>query len=385
MTAVVNEGAIMDNGMISSGIFCLRDKVYIDAMPVHNASGLWQAWKMPDGLFMVQPLDRDRIPWGTVYILEAQEVGVMLVPVPNTGEHSDGRKANRANEPDLLAVWYEQARIEQEHRYTTPSEGASRDSDAPQAAPPAPTRPQKEQSSSDEPQLTPLWHPDELFADEDITVSPPKGRPPSRNTAQPAAPRQPSPRGDRHDARLSEDSFSDDDLFSDILPASPPPRSGMRETGSAAKGNKADITEFRDNDEYVEQRAQLLEERMRGEFDSLMRKLDEGDNPDTERELSRLILRGAGFSWKQKYMFSEFGFALRRKKLYKLALTSHMRALGFAPADEHILFNVARAEYELGKVDMAKSYLAKALEVNPAFSAAETFLAFLKGDAKSKG
>ena len=83
-------------------------------------------------------------------------------------------------------------------------------------------------------------------------------------------------------------------------------------------------------------------------------------------------------------MFTEFGFALRRRRLYKLALASHIRALGFSPKDEHVLFNVARSEYELGKVEEARVYLVKALDAAPDFDAAKRFLAFLDGCAVGK-
>jgi hypothetical protein len=368
--------------MVSAGIFRLRDNVYIDAMPVHNASGLWQAWKMPDGLFMVQPLDQDRMPWGTVYLLEAQEVGVMLAPVEETGGKA---KQDSASEPDLLAVWYEQARKEEEAL-----RGVRSAQDAPDARPPTPPATfSKARTSSDEPQLTPFWHPDEFLDDEEPPLSLPQSRPPARRTA----PRPAAPAPDRRAGARPDDAITDDDLFSDIYrqptvdgqkasPAYRQPPAGGQKASPPAEKSGAGAVEFRDDDSYAEVRAQQLEQRMRDEFDALMEKLDRGGVADAEREVSRLILRGAGFSWKQKYMFTEFGFALRRRKLYKLALASHMRALGFAPADEHILFNVARSEYELGKVDAAKNYLVKALEVNPAFSAAGTFLAFLEGGVK---
>lgn len=47
-------------------------------------------------------------------------------------------------------------------------------------------------------------------------------------------------------------------------------------------------------------------------------------------------------------LFSEFGLGLRRLGFAPLALAAHKRALEFAPKDERILFNIARATMTWG-------------------------------------
>ena len=442
----------MDKGLVSVGAFRLKDTASIDAMPVHNDSGLWQVWKMPDGSFMVQPLDQNMEPWGTMYLLEGQELDLMLAPLPPADDSAPPAQPGREGEPDILALWYEQAIAEQETAGNDEKDPEPSVREKPGALRPGPSR---DQERPDEPVLTPSWDPDEfLFDKEDAApaaVERPTrslaGRVPPASPARvgsasppdaggPVAPAEaaktddvpasmPAPTPVRVDSPTSPkgasgalsgpacaDPVDEEELLADALAveadssANPldfmPPLSFEADSESAPApagkavqepllaastfsveitGDDEEAVEFRDDDVYADARAQRLEQRMRGEFEALVERVDSGGGAGLERELSRLILQGAGFSWKQKFMFTEFGFALRRKKLYKLALACHMRALALAPTDEHVLFNVARAEYELGKAEAARIYLLKALEAAPAFGAARRFLAFLDGCA----
>ena len=434
--------------MVSAGTFRLKDTAFIDAMPVHNDSGFWQAWKMPDGFFMVQPLDQDMEPCGTMYLLEGQEFGLMLVPLPPADEPGPGARPGNEGEPDILTLWYEQAIAEQQAAEDSEKTPASSPRERPGQVSATPSR---DQERSDEPVLTPSWDPDEFFFDKEDAApaavetavpspadralsapparfgrsAPPdvdvpaaqagpananEGPVPTPARAGPPAPPADGQRASPGSARA--DALGEDDLLADALGPEAGPSVNPLDfmpslsfeansgpdpaaVGKTAQGplpaspaagftvevaaDDEEAVEFRDDDSYADARAQRLEQRMRGEFAALMKRVDGGSGAGLERELSRLVLQGAGFSWKQKFMFTEFGFALRRKRLYKLALASHMRALALAPTDEHVLFNVARAEYELGKAEAARVYLLKALEAAPAFGAARRFLAFLDG------
>ena len=77
-------------------------------------------------------------------------------------------------------------------------------------------------------------------------------------------------------------------------------------------------------------------------------------------------------------LFSEIGLGLRRLGFATLALAAHRRALEFEPHNERVLFNLARSCHDLGLLIEARDYLRHALEVDPTFSAAEQFLAFLE-------
>ena len=408
--------------MVSVGTFIIKDSEYLAAMPERNESGLWQAWKMSDGSFMVQPLDRDRAPWGTMHLLESGEFSRMLEPARFPGGADGGAaKPGYADADDLLFVWYEQALAEQKVDICGGDPLAS----------PLAAKPHKVRISSEESVLVPSWHPDDLFSDE--KGAKPEARPagsrpdeaaggsapatwgsktPEARAVQAAAAAVPtgpdrSQVGNAVGVAASETFFAEDDLLSDILvqepflsgnpldfmptlslelnvspePALPaaPTAAAPVSAANAAGDDEPGAPAFQDDDAYAEARAARLEQRMREEFALLLEKLDKGGTPEIENELSRLVLRGEGFSWKQKFMFTEFGCTLRRKRLPKAALASHMRALSFAPTDEHILFNVARSEYELGNTDAARMYLARALESAPAFGAARRFLAFLDG------
>lgn len=129
--------------------------------------------------------------------------------------------------------------------------------------------------------------------------------------------------------------------------------------------------------------ATVFEKDMRDDFETLIRLAGSNMNihlgRELEEELEKLLLREAPFSQKQKYMYSEFGLALRRIGKHQLALLAHQRALLLSPDDENILFNIARAEYELGMVEEAKASLRTALKKSPGFAPASKFLEFLTG------
>jgi tetratricopeptide (TPR) repeat protein len=127
----------------------------------------------------------------------------------------------------------------------------------------------------------------------------------------------------------------------------------------------------------AEERIARQEFLMRVRFADLLAQVDGPAQSSVEEDLRALLQEEADFSWQQKYMFAEFGMALRRKGKKQLALMAHLRALSLAPEDGHILFNLARSEYEIGHIHKAKDYLAQVLAVLPNFAPALNFLAFL--------
>lgn len=129
-------------------------------------------------------------------------------------------------------------------------------------------------------------------------------------------------------------------------------------------------------EEDIDALAQKQEVSMRAAFASLALRLQEGDTA-APPELDRLIERQGSFTWKQKYMFTEFGLTLRKLHCPAQALACHLRALALSPNDEHVLFNVARSEYETGNISAAKAHLHESLAAAPDFEAARNFLEFL--------
>lgn len=129
--------------------------------------------------------------------------------------------------------------------------------------------------------------------------------------------------------------------------------------------------------------ARHIEERMRSDFDRHMAAMSKDPDADLDAAVHNLLSMAAPFTAEQKFMFTDFGRILRRKGKTELALTAHLRALQYAPSDEHVLFNVARAYYEAGNIKNALSSLEKALNIAPDFREAAHFLHFLRGSAKT--
>lgn len=291
------------------GIFGLRDMSLAASMPEENACGLWQAWLLPDGDYMINPVDHDHTPVGSSYLIDKIEFISFLTPVSIAVYEEEAlprEPALDADAPDLLDFWYKQP---------LGARPSSRQKKAEEASGPAP--------------------------DKDFPAEPPE-----------------SP----------VEALSFEHSNGNALTLKP----FAHAASSSSRGPLLNDTQ-----------AQKLEKSMREEFNALLGSVEDKAQPALEQKIVRLLSKGEGFTRKQKFLFSDFGIALRRKRKHYLALAAHKRALSLAPDDENILFNVARAEYELGNIEHAKAYLAKALEKTPDFASARTFLQFLNGTVSS--
>ena len=84
------------------------------------------------------------------------------------------------------------------------------------------------------------------------------------------------------------------------------------------------------------------ENHIRASFGLGLTYLERGDAPNADivfRKLSRL--EGA-FGPDYKHLFNEFGIQLRKNGMYSQALGHYAKALKLSPADEHLLYNLAR-------------------------------------------
>jgi len=115
------------------------------------------------------------------------------------------------------------------------------------------------------------------------------------------------------------------------------------------------------------------ENHIRASFGLGLAYLDRGET-DSARivflKLSRL--RGA-FAPEYKHLFNEFGIKLRRNGMHAQALGHYAKALRLSPTDDHLLYNMARALYELGRLRAARRFIVKALAVRPDFPEARKF------------
>jgi tetratricopeptide (TPR) repeat protein len=279
-----------------------------------NESGLWQAWRAEDGTRVIQALDVRRKPWGNFFSLSADDFFHALNALPAGNADAVQRYFLRADSPHLLEAWFDQALA------------AHGDETALGLLP-------------EEAEVLPFA---EVFG-----VAPSAGWPGPQAGVSEGLP-----------AGSERISVADPDFppaaCTEVDPS--PPEASL----SAAE------------------RIVQLERLMRVRFADLLVQLDDPGQASTEEDLQRLLQEEADFSWQQKYMFTEFGVALRRKGKKRLALMAHLRAYALAQEDGHILFNLARGEYELGRIAEARSYLARVLTVLPNFAPALNFLAFLE-------
>jgi tetratricopeptide (TPR) repeat protein len=124
---------------------------------------------------------------------------------------------------------------------------------------------------------------------------------------------------------------------------------------------------------------QKVERRLRSDFSLALIRL--GSHRDEAiKMLTGMIAHRGPFAENHKFMFSEFGLAMRKRKLLVLSTQFHEKAHALSPKDEHILFNLARVFYESGKYDKAKICLEEALAIAPEFKPGRDFLDFIAGN-----
>ena len=328
------------------GVYRTKEDAQRGVFPSLAGGVLWQAWQMPDGNVMLQGIDADEKPVGEVFLVD------QAVFLANACIAVAGGLRLDADAPDLLFHWYEQALAETAPGQTPPLDTVR-----------TPARKQQDR----------LW--------EELLAAPSALSPEADHAGSPGIPGF----GDEPPPTLAKD-----DADFRLKPAS----AVAMDSGPSAVAQAPAITQAYDREDsdncplpeeqdspvagtFDEARADIVEAAMRTEFHILLKKLRRSDPLDVVAELERLIMRKEVLTWRQKYMFTEFGLALRREQQYEAALTCHLRALDLAPRDPHVLFNVARTEYELGRAASARDHLEQALEAAPQFVAARHFLDFL--------
>lgn len=130
--------------------------------------------------------------------------------------------------------------------------------------------------------------------------------------------------------------------------------------------------------DFMDTAMEKVEEQIRSEFSIAIIRL-RSDREQALKNLEKLLEYEAPFKEEHKHMFTEFGTALRRRQLYAMACRFHERAMHLSPGDEHILFNLARALYDAGKIDKARKYLRDAVAMANDFQAGSDFLEFIEG------
>lgn len=72
-----------------------------------------------------------------------------------------------------------------------------------------------------------------------------------------------------------------------------------------------------------------------------------------------------GIVQEHKFMFADFGVALRKNDLLELALACCKRVLDLSPDDDHAHFNIARVFLEMNHLDDAEQHILSAQSLNP--------------------
>lgn len=84
------------------------------------------------------------------------------------------------------------------------------------------------------------------------------------------------------------------------------------------------------------------------------------------REMTKgLINMKATFDGKNQHLFNEFGISLRKSSMFNEAVEYYSKAAEYAPDDENVFFNLARANYERGTWEECSHALLKSLELRP--------------------
>jgi tetratricopeptide (TPR) repeat protein len=120
------------------------------------------------------------------------------------------------------------------------------------------------------------------------------------------------------------------------------------------------------------------ESHIRSTFGLGLTYLDMGEKNRANIVFRRLIKLDSAFEEEHKHLFNDFAIKLRKNGMHRQALRYYGRAKRLASNDEHLLFNIARTLFELGKHTAPISFLQKALSLEPNFAEAKKLLTHIK-------
>ncbi|MFY9387699.1 MAG: tetratricopeptide repeat protein [Smithellaceae bacterium] len=113
----------------------------------------------------------------------------------------------------------------------------------------------------------------------------------------------------------------------------------------------------------IDQEKQRQEEEFRRKIAEAIENIDQGNLPhareimeDDENILEAVI-----------HHYNDLGIQCRATRSFEEAIDNYNKALNFAPDDEHLHYNMGRAQCEAGNREKAEDFLASALILNPEF------------------
>jgi len=119
------------------------------------------------------------------------------------------------------------------------------------------------------------------------------------------------------------------------------------------------------------------EDEIRANFGLGLTYLAQGDAAKARYVFAKLVELDAAFRPEHKHLFNEFGIALRKNGMHQEAARYYTRARELAPDDDHLLYNLARAHYELRQWGESLSCAQQALGLNPGLDQAAQLLRVL--------
>lgn len=167
--------------------------------------------------------------------------------------------------------------------------------------------------------------------------------------------------------RFLADYCPEPDLFMNVV------RPRMRELEEAIQrgdGHRSQEEFFSAEVEY-KLALQIDEEDIRANFGLGLTFLARGDAEKGRYVFGKLVTLEAAFRPEHKHLFNEFGIALRKGRMFKESALYYTRALDLAQDDDHLLYNLARAHFELRQWGEALTCVQKALGINPGLAEAE--------------
>lgn len=290
---------------------------------------LWQAWLLPSGRYIVQALNADKRPEGTIHLMDAKDFTQTLTPLL-----ASMNPYSQATAPNIICEWYnEVASLKGQELYGPPivEYGHS-------ALPPL------------HPETTAAIEHARALAEEEHTR---------------LAALAPTARHIEEQPHILPSSFS----TQKTALANSQGYSGQEQTGQPIPRPLA-------TPETHTPQCGCEPSSLRAQ--EIFQLIHDGDEQSLTEQVHYLVnvsLEESDSS--HQAVLTEVGLALRQRKLYSLARLCHLRALEITPNDERILFNLARTEYEAGDIKAARDYLTRCLALAPDFNVAKNFLTFI--------
>lgn len=123
----------------------------------------------------------------------------------------------------------------------------------------------------------------------------------------------------------------------------------------------------------IDQEKQRQEEEFRRKITEAIENVDQGDLPrareimrDDENIVEAVI-----------HHYNDLGIQCRAAQSFEEAIDNFNKALNFAPDDEHLHYNMGRAQCGAGNAEKAEEFLAAAMKINPEFKEGKILYEYL--------